>query len=154
MSIQLDENAVVLETVAVVANRNLAGFESRRRTSPVAAHFLTPEELGRRNRDMPLSSLVDGLPGVRKQCAGGHCSVQMRRMSSVMNSTGMENCSPFIYVDGSRDRIAETDVDMIRAGQVAAIEVYTREAQVPAEFTTLAARRPCGVIAIWTRRRD
>ena len=152
LAFELEESPAVLEAVAVTAARSLAGFESRRRTSPVAAHFFPPSELQLRGRDQPLSSIVDGLPGVRKVCGGGICSIQMRRMSSTMTRTGMETCTPSIYVDGSRDRVVESDVDILRAGTIAAIEVYTRESQLPAEFTTMGNRRPCGVIVVWLRK--
>jgi hypothetical protein len=130
---------------------DLAGFESRVRSSPLAAYFLKPDEMARRGRDMPLSALVDEFPGVNKVCRGGFCTIQMRRMSSTMTSSGMQNCAPLIYVDGMRDRFVESDPDVLRAGKIAAIEVYPREANLPAEFTPLASR-PCGVIVVWTRK--
>ena len=68
-----------------------------------------------------------------------------------MTTSGKETCFPHVYVDGVRDRIAQTDLDMLRAGDIAAIEVYTREAQLPAEFISLADRQPCGVIAVWRK---
>jgi hypothetical protein len=153
VSIQMTKASVILPKIAVTSARDLTGFEVRRRTGAVAGHFLGTTEIQRRSPDTPLSGLLTGIQGVRRVCMRGQCSLEMRRSSSTLTSSGLESCRPFLFVDGRRERIPEADgdFDFLRARQIEAIEVYTREVQVPAQFIPLAARHPCGVIVVWTK---
>lgn len=144
---------VVLDAVVVSTNAATSEFLNRRRRSAVAGHFLDGERIGLYHETAGLTTLVADVPGVRKVCGMGGCFLQMQRMASTMTATGREACRPHLFVDGVRDRIVETDFEMLRAADIAAIEVYSREAQLPAEFIALADRSPCGAIAVWTKGR-
>jgi hypothetical protein len=59
-----------------------------------------------------------------------------------------------VYVDGSlalgagrRDPVSIDE--LVRPGEIAAVEVYPSAASVPAEYTGTTGR--CGAVVIWTR---
>lgn len=142
---------VALDAVVVSANAATSEFLARRRRSAVGGHFLDGTRIGLYHETVGLMTLVADVPGVRKVCYLRGCTLAMQRMASTMTVTGRETCSPHLFVDGVRDRIVETDYDMLRASDIAAIEVYSREAQLPAEFIALGDMSPCGAIVVWTK---
>jgi hypothetical protein len=151
-AVEIADSPVVLPGVSVTANADMAGFEARRRGA-IRGHFMGVEELARRDRNTSLSALLQDVQGVRRVCGPRGCTLLMERMASAMTGTGKEFCQPFLYVNGMRDRTSEDgDFDFLHADDIASIEVYSREAHVPAEFIALAVQKPCGVIVVWRKR--
>ncbi|MGH7712357.1 MAG: carboxypeptidase regulatory-like domain-containing protein, partial [Gemmatimonadaceae bacterium] len=145
----LTKSATELAAVNVTAkySRHLAEFERHRRGS-IGGHFIPPAEIEGR----PLASmgrLIQGLPGIIVRCRSRGCEVSMRRAATYLTS-GIEECSPTVYVDGRKSPFSAEDVDIMMSAQdIAAIEVYARPVERPAEF--IDPFNKCGVIAIWTK---
>lgn len=96
-----------------------------------------------------LKALMHGIPGVWENDRG----VYFQRC-------GNAGRSPEMYVDGTRVtrfmNDSRTDPNFmnfflttIRPTQVQAVEIYTSQSTVPAEFSM---NEPCAVVAVWTRR--
>lgn len=124
------------------------GFEDiYRRAGRGAGKLITREQIDSIN-PMDLKTMLAPLPGLYVN----HTSVYFMR------------CGPgemgHVWVDGQRvtkfrtgPRSDPLDINLhlvgLRPTEVQAIEVYTSQLQVPGEFLD---GRPCGVVAIWTRR--
>lgn len=171
-TIALGERAVSMPTITVrgqlVYSRKLLAFEHRRRTSAVG-HFITPEDLEGRPFNK-LSDIVATVPAVVVS-SGGLRGIAMSTSQLAPRLTGAEApvpmgqpppanqspqfggrayCQPIFFVDGQRSFMTSTEIDQhFKADEIAAVEIYTRAAQVPVEFQTQLAQ--CGVIALWTR---
>ncbi|MGH7714047.1 MAG: Plug domain-containing protein, partial [Gemmatimonadaceae bacterium] len=112
-------------------------------------HFLTPEQI-ERQPGMSVGGLVRGLPGVivRYIPREGY-QVKMRRAGTYV-AQGIEECTPTVYIDGTRSMLGMEYVEILfRSEEIAAIEVYSRAIQRPAEFRDMFDT--CGAIAIWTK---
>ena len=143
VDVVLDKSAALLPTVAVrgqlVYSRQLAEFERRRRSG--FGRFLSSADIEKRP-SARLSGLLQSIPGVYISHNTGQATVAMR------NNTGGDYCTPTLYVDGMRDMSG--DFDLYRADEIAAIEVYNRQAMRPAEFMDMSG---CGAVVVWTRHR-
>ena len=118
--------------------RVLSTFE--RRMAIGHGRFVTRDDITRRN-PMKLMDLIRFMPGVRSDCRGYICKIQLNHDPS--------GCGPAIFVDEQRTHI--TVLDNTPPTDVEGIEVYRGPAETPPELNNEDAR--CGgAIAIWTRR--
>jgi len=143
--VTLVQRAVTLSTVTVrgelVYSKRLATFEERRAEGwGLVGHFMSPAEIERRPRTR-LSGLLQGITGVFVDNRRGGAAVRMRSASDP-NSY----CTPSLYVDGTRDVVA--DFNAYESDQIAGVEIYVRDAWRPSEFID---SNSCGAIAVWTR---
>ena len=128
---------VVVEASSVAALRSLVGFYDRKRFG--FGRYYTPEQIERR-RGMDLRTLLVEA-GVQVQCRLGACVPIVRE--------GGRACVPTLYLDGWA--ALTDDVNLFRAEDLAAVEIYRRAAEVPLEFGEAFASA-CGVIVLWSRR--
>jgi hypothetical protein len=70
------------------------------------------------------------------------------RPARIGNTVKIRGCSPLVWVDGLRAPNGELD-DLTRGADVAAIEIYTSLAGVPAQYTDRTAT--CGTILVWLK---
>lgn len=139
------ERAYMLPTVAVrgelLYSRQMAGFERRRRTAS-SGFFLTSRDI-ELQPPTQLTGLLNGMNGLQVHYAGHSSTVTMSKPDLKL---GMTTCTPSLYLDGLRDW--SDSFDLLQSTQIAAVEVYPREAQRPMEFFD---RNGCGAIVVWTR---
>lgn len=130
----------VAELVVTVEDQvpvsKLTGFYERMENSP--GHFITRDDIDRLNpaRTTAMLRRVPGLD-IGKRTRGGVTPVTMSRR---------KGCQPQFWVDGARAPFF--DVDNIQPREIAGIEVYRGNSEVPIRFKH---RDRCGVIVIWTR---
>ena len=139
--ITLSTLQAVLDTVRVkanrLANRNLAEFEERKRSS-ATGRFLTADDIVRRNPYFA-SDIFKSVPGVYVD-------------TGIRVRSAFGECSPSLYIDGwpipVMAELTRDDIDnWVRPERIAAIEVYTD--QVPAQFQR--GMQGCGSIVIWLK---
>lgn len=144
--IALSTLQAVLETIRVKArspNFDQNDFLQRRRSSG-GGHFLTPEDIARR-QPLVTSDLLRTVPGLDvERSDSGPATIKMR-------GTFEDKCAPAIYVDGAyMPNFSADDVDdFVHPDEIAGIEVYTGAA-LPPQFQK--ALSGCGSIVIWTKR--
>lgn len=130
-----------LPSVTVKGSRNASvgrRFEDfERRRAGGAGQYLTREQIEAKGA-MNLSDLIRDMRGIRTECAGFTCTVEMVR--------SVHGCAPVFFVDG---RISTVFGPSTPVSDVQGIEVYLGPAQTPAEFS--GSDSACGVIAIWTK---
>lgn len=162
VEVVLGERAVALPTVTVrgqlVYSRKLAGFEDRRRKG-VTGLFFGPEDIENRpfTRVTDLLSQIAGVSANR----GNSDQVLFRQGSLVYDPGAISDggdgvlakttaCEPTWYVDGRRSFLTAQQInDQYTPLEIAAVEVYQRQSQIPLEFHTPLSG--CGIVAIWTR---
>jgi hypothetical protein len=145
--VELTNLGITLDTIKVTAQRiytrPLDDFERRRRTG--MGRFLDEKEIERR-KPILLTDLLRMVPGVYVVPSGwGGEDVLMRGGPGL--GSGM--CRPDLVIYGSR-QINDGAFPMntlVWANELRAVEVYSRAAQVPAEFQTMTG---CGAIVVWT----
>lgn len=151
---------VVLDPIVVtgepMADVGLAGpgFEERRKMG--FGRFVLPEEM-RRSEHMGLHDVL------RRQ--GVNVMLQDSRWIPMHPTSrdllGAPDCQMSVYLDGilvhKGGRIGAStvdgDLDLRRGFDISAltaIEIYSRAAQVPIEFS--GAQASCGVVVLWSRR--
>lgn len=109
-------------------------FDQRRRGG--RGQFLTRDQIGRSNA-MNLTELLRQMRGVRVDCAGINCTLQMARSPN--------GCLPEYILDG---RPNNSFGPTIPIQDLEAIELYTGPAETPAEFV---GQGGCGTIVLWTK---
>jgi hypothetical protein len=126
----------------------LRDFETRRRAG--RGHFITERELRKAdNREM--ANVVRTIPGVVVSCAKvfpHDCHAVSGRAQTKYAVIGGGQCEFLLYVDGVRS--SETDLNMLRVKDYAAIESYVGS-QVPMQYN--ATGSACGALLFWTRER-
>lgn len=142
--VQMDSLVVAVERAQIFQHLEKSGFNQR--MSNGFGAFITPEEIRRRNPAY-YSELFRNIPGVDLEGGGSLMGTQIRLSNaSIRGST----CNPPVYVDGSQ---VSTEFGGLEAAvdirQIAAVEVYTRASNVPAQWGGTNAG--CGVVLIWTR---
>ncbi len=60
-------------------------------------------------------------------------------------------CIPTAWLDGTR--IEPEELYLLRPEDIAAVEVYPRQNEVPVEFMGSVKKRVCATIVVWTKRR-
>lgn len=140
MSLSLEVKAVPVEELVVTVEERrpvskLLGFHRRMEQGP--GHYITREEIVKRESARP-SDLLRRVPGV---------DVGPARFGSAQVTMGRRaGCVPEFYVDGAR--APNFDIDNLTTRDLAGIEVYRGNSEVPIEFK---AHDRCGAIIIWTR---
>lgn len=116
-----------------------AGFY--RRKNKGIGHFITPEEIARR-QPRYTTDMLRSVPGLAVGATiGGRAKVTVTRE--------LIPCEPVVFIDGVP--VPSMPVDDILATDLGAIEVYLGPSQVPAQFANLS-QTSCGAILVWTRR--
>lgn len=142
--VQMDSMIVAVERAQIFQHLEQSGFNER--MSGGFGHFITPEEIRRRNPSY-YADLFRNTPGITLTGGGSFQGTQIHfRNASIRGGT----CTPPVYVDGAQ---VITDMGGLEAAvdlhQIAAIEVYTRASSVPSQWGGTNAG--CGVVLIWTR---
>jgi len=153
VEIYLKPKPIVLDSIKVAVARAQifqhlegAGFNERMVTG--FGHFITPEEIERRNPRY-MADLFRNAPGVRLIGGGGFSGTGIEFNNASM---GGATCSPQIYVDGI---FVNADPEwgglegVADISQIAAVELYTRASNVPLQWGGTGSA--CGVVLIWTR---
>jgi len=141
----LERSRVVLDTVRVATGRTLpADIQAIERRWRAGQGVILDGETVRTRTATQLTSALWGIPGVRLGTRAGYGNVVYLR-----GNRG-QDCIPVVFLDGFRFIANGLSVDeLVSPADVAAIEVYVRAMQRPAEFTDLA---DCGVFVVWTKR--
>jgi hypothetical protein len=176
LAVTLIPTAVALPTAVVQADARIRNLERRgfyqrmadREKGINTGHFITQEDIERRNTPPRVTSLFEGIPSVKVYHAKNGWTVPMGVQSG--------GCVMTTYLDGVRMRLTQEERlssptgfyqrggrsaempppspiasfdDVIRSGNLAGIEVYPRGNQAPPQYQTLSGS--CGVILLWTK---
>jgi len=151
LRVALSADPIALEPLVVTALRDrrleLRGFYDRRTSGERLGQGFFFERVELEKRTLAdVTSLFRELPGVEVRCSGSrNCRV---------GSTRRTGCTQMdVYVNGSLvigdSRMDPVGIDeLVRPADIAAMEVYTSAASVPADFSGMTGR--CGAIVIWT----
>lgn len=141
----LEKSRVTLDTVRVVAGRKLPpDVEAIERRWRRGLGTILDGRTVRERTSTNLTSALWSIPGVRLGMRFGYGN------TVYMRGNGGQECIPIVYLDGFRFITAGLSLDeIVPPSDVAALEVYSRPMQRPAEFTEL---NDCGVLAVWTTR--
>jgi len=112
-----------------------------RRRSRSVGHFLMREDIDSRQA-VTMGDLLQAVPGIVTMCQTGECRTVITRSG--------RGCTPEWYVDGFPASFAGGPEFPSRFTE--AVEVYLNAGDAPLEMQRPGQR--CGVIAIWTRRRQ
>lgn len=143
LALQFDLKMTVVpipELVVTVSDRSpvgkLYGFYRRAENSP--GHFITREEIAESHAPRT-SDILRRVPGLDVTARPGfdRTPITMGRR---------KGCVPEFYVDGAR--APYFNVDNLQPVDIAGIEVYRGNSEVPVEFKH---EDRCGVIVLWTR---
>ena len=159
LSVALIPTAQLLSGAVVKVKEQMVKLERRgfyrrmtdREKGINSGHFITAEDIEKRNFPRRFTMLLEEIPSVR-----------IRNVSCSMAPTGTGGCVMTTYLDGARlvaypeqsltgrSRAVGGGLDgLIGTGSVAGVEVYSRGSQAPPEYQALNGS--CGVILIWTR---
>jgi hypothetical protein len=141
----LEKSRVTLDTVRVVAGRKLPpDVEAIERRWRRGLGTILDGRTVRERTSTNLTSALWSIPGVRLGMRFGYGN------TVYMRGNGGQECIPIVYLDGFRFITSGLSLDeIVPPSDVAALEVYSRPMQRPAEFTEL---NDCGVLAVWTTR--
>ena len=142
-----------------IRNAKLAQFEERRAYG--IGRFLTDADLVK-DQDRLLSNVLQRLPGItiltgRSSRYGGGLSAFVATSRGAQTITqgvppfGMK-CPMAIWLDGIaiyRGYESPYDINQIHPRQIMAMEIYTGQAQIPAQFNVTG--KTCGALVIWTK---
>lgn len=144
-SFTLAKSRVTLDTVRVVAGRKLPpDIEAIERRWRRGLGTILDGRTVRERTATNLTSALWSIPGVRLGTRFGYGN------TIYLRGNGGQECIPPIYLDGFRFIADGLSLDeIVPPSDVAALEVYPRPMQRPAEFTDLG---DCGVLAVWTTR--
>jgi hypothetical protein len=147
VAVRLVRMAVVLPEVEVRVAARAAEFDQRRTNMAGAGHFMTQEEILRRNA-YRTEDLFRTVPGFSVEPSGGF---GYRIVSNRSAGLGGGRCSPEFYIDGVKSVIdAQVGGGLpVNPDQIYGIESYSGSATTPAEYQSQSG---CGAILIWTRR--
>jgi hypothetical protein len=109
-------------------------YEHRERAQ--FGYFLDLDEISKRRPVNP-SELLRTVPGVRLQ-----------RSSGIGSQVRVRGCRPLLWINGLRIADGEFD-DSVSLDDIAALEVYTSFAGIPAQYVDRETN--CGAIVVWTR---
>ncbi len=153
VEIYLKPRPIVLDSIKVAVARaqifqHLEGAGFNDRMVSGFGHFITPEDLERRNpRNM--ADLFRGAPGLTLTGGGGFSGTGIQFTNGSIRGP---TCSPPIYVDGvvvNADTTYGGVEGVVDISQIAAVELYTRASNVPLQWGGINAG--CGIVLIWTR---
>jgi hypothetical protein len=165
-------SAARLGTTVVMANRDLTGFEARKRRGTAGTFFRSADI--EKTGAMKVADIVMRVPGLTFADSGGvglilaprrtslgspRISLRATPASTRMNpdSTGDAPkgggsfCVVRVAVDG---RLMEESfsVNELALADIAAVEVYRGPAGVPIEFSSTRGNTTCGLVMIWLKR--
>jgi hypothetical protein len=109
-------------------------YEHRERAQ--FGYFLDLDEIAKRRPVYP-SELLRTIPGVRLQ-----------RSAGIGSQVRVRGCRPLLWINGLRISDGEFD-DTVSLDDIAALEVYTSFAGIPAQYVDRESN--CGAIVVWTR---
>lgn len=146
LEVQLTRMAVVLPEIEVKVAAAQSEFDRRRTSMAGAGHFITRDDIGRRN-PLRTEDLFRGVPGLSVVPSGGfdYTVVSTRGPGGLSGQ-----CSPDFYVDGSKVTV-DPQVSgglPVSPGEIYGIESYSGTASTPAQYQGSG----CGVVLIWTQR--
>ncbi len=139
--IKLEAAVATLDTTRIVdappenLSPQLQGFHERAKTNHFG-HYIDGKRL-QELKPQYTSEALRGVPGV---------SITPGRR--IGNQVLIRGCAPLVWVDGQRMLNAQVD-DVTTGGDVAAIEVYSSFAGIPAQFFDRTAT--CGTILVWMK---
>ena len=125
------------ESAPEYGSDQLAEFYARVKTNKMG-HYLDEEQLAALHPEYT-SEALRAVPGI-----------VVRPARRIGNTVRIRGCAPMIWVDGLRAPNAELD-EVTHGADVAAIEVYSSIAGVPAQYTDRSAT--CGTILVWLKVR-
>lgn len=142
MFVKLDPSVAALDAVAVEGegpdvNTKLQEFYARAQSNHFG-HFIDEEQLARIHPEQT-SDALRAVPGVI-----------VRPSRRIGNEVRIRGCAPLVWVDGLRAPGGELD-ELTRGADVAAMEIYSSIAGVPAQYTDRTAT--CGTILVWLKTR-
>lgn len=142
----LAEVIIELDGVRISAARHpfIQSFDRRRAQG--FGTFITPGEIEVRRASVA-SDIFRQVPVVRLVHTPSGFGIRFPTILSIRRSS--EDCVPMIWVDGQR--APGLEIDEIRSGDIAAIEIYRGASTVPVEFAT-GGKTQCGAVVIWTKR--
>lgn len=130
-------NAVSVQAKGDVPDESLREFYARKSTNSFGRYF-DAADIGKR-RPQFVSEMLRQVPGVTISAS-----------TRLGNTVRIRGCEPLVWVDGVR--IPKTQVDEVATPtDVAAIEVYSSFAGIPAQFFDRTAT--CGTILVWSKTR-
>ena len=146
VEVRLAQVAVVLPEVEVKAATRLSEFDRRRTSLAGTGHFMTEEDIVRRN-PLRTEELFRTVPGFAVEPSGGF----NYRVVSTRGTGPGGRCSPDVYVDGVK---AVIDPQLgggfpVIPTQIYGIESYPSGLGAPAEYQ---GQGGCGGVLIWTQR--
>lgn len=153
-TITLPAAGIMLDPVTVEGERPrpfapgpLADFYTRKERG-LGGVFVTPEEMELR-QPLYVTDVMRGMPGVRVVHSPELRNRWEIRMATALTLDG-GLCAPVWYIDGVKlGKMGSVD-DFLSGSHLAAVEVYRRASETPAEFLDSDSR--CGVVVLWTKR--
>ena len=150
--VKLDPHAATLNGVRIededstdAPEFRLAGFWDRERTNSFG-HYVNPDQIAKMHAQYP-SQTLRGIPGILIKPSRRIGNIVRLRECGVPGESP-ETTGPLIWIDGVRMPGAELD-EAILGSDVAAIEVYSSFAGIPAQYFDRSA--VCGTILVWTK---
>lgn len=143
----------LLDTVRVrahiVVNRDLEGFDRRRKHGGANGRFMTAEDIARRN-PVDAVDVFRSMPGILIARDTSYNEIlAQRNMFLNLTTSQSQFCRVSVFVNGTR--LNDPTVDLLRGylrvSALIGIEVYSG-GHAPPEFTK---RDGCGSVLIWTR---
>lgn len=140
--IALEANPAELNAVSVKATQDapderLREFYARKSTNSFG-HYIEASDIEKK-RPQFVSEMLRQVPGV-----------QISASTRVGNTVRIRGCEPLVWMDGVR--VPKTQVDEVATPtDVAAIEIYSSFAGIPAQFFDRSAT--CGTILVWSKTR-
>lgn len=146
VDVRLARVAVALPELTVKVAPRLAEFDQRRTNMGGAGHFMTRDDIARRN-PLRTEELFRTVPGFSVEPSGGF----EYRVVSTRGAGSNGRCSPDFYVDGVKTVVdPQTGGGLpVQPGEIHGIESYAGGATTPAQYQSQGG---CGAILIWTQR--
>lgn len=140
--VRLSDRLPILEGQTIYGERkdrnDMTGFLKRAKGG--MGTFITPEQIAQRQA-FDVTDYLRTVPGLRVIPGSGFGgSIQLR------------NCTPTVFVDGMQLFQGADDLsELVRASEVAGIEVYNSSTSTPSEFQR--GMNGCGAVVVWTKGR-
>jgi hypothetical protein len=150
VTVRLGEFVPELSPVEVVSRRDeglrSVGFLDRKR-SAASGRFLDGDEIEKRNPTQ-FTDIIRTIPGIRVQTDPG-----TNQASLVSTRSAQGSGCVTVFVDGARwQQLQPGDLDsFVQPTEVAAVEVYSSSANMPAQFATIG--EDCAAVVVWTKTR-
>jgi hypothetical protein len=140
--VKLDQSVAALDAMSVEGegpdvNTKLREFYARAQSNHFG-HFIDEQQLAQIHPQQT-SDALRAVPGV-----------VVRPSRRIGNEVRIRGCAPLVWVDGLRAPGGELD-ELTRGADVAAIEIYSSTAGVPAQYMDRTAT--CGTILVWLKVR-